>query len=147
MSLEEALNRNSDLLEKHNELLEKVLGSAAAKPASPKTSTAKNDDDDDAGDEKPKRGRRAASIPKELKAAIDKTAAWLGEFKDNEDDPENDARGEALQNALDKLGYKTAKEIKGEEDIGRFEAWINKKVKAGRITPDPDEDDDGDDDI
>jgi predicted lipid-binding transport protein (Tim44 family) len=64
MSLEDALNRNSDLLEKHNALLEKVLaGGKTAAPAANKPAASKPAAD------------KAASKPAASKPAADKAAA------------------------------------------------------------------------
>lgn len=147
MSLEEALNKNNDLLAEHNELLRKVLGAASSKaaggkteePASGKGSKGKADaKKDDAG-----------SFDNDaLQATIKKAAGWLGEFKENEKDPETEARRNKFREALDKLGFKTAKEINTQDGVDRFDKWIDKQTAAGRITPAPsDEDDAGDDDI
>lgn len=69
MSLEDALNRNSDLLEKHNALLEKVLaGGKTAAPAADKPAASKPTASKPAAD-------KAASKPAASKPAADKAAA------------------------------------------------------------------------
>lgn len=151
MSLEEALNRNSDLLVEHNDLLKKVIGMAAnnkggkteeTAPASGKGGTKGKTD----------KGDGAGTFDKDkLQTAIGKAGGWLGEFKENEKDPETEARRGKFREALDKLGFKTAKEINTQDGVDRFDKWIDKQISAGRITPEPSDDDGGeensDDDI
>lgn len=160
MSLEEALNRNSDLLEKHNALLEQVLSKAgASKPAdegaaSGKATRGKGKDKDD--------GAKGASGPSfdTLKADL---AAWLGEFAKEEDKdnpegahPEVAARKEALAKAFgsDKLQIKKLPEIADDAaKIGVLHTWLHEKAKkvdkgfgVGRFVADPEPADEGEDD-
>ncbi|RWE37418.1 hypothetical protein [Mesorhizobium sp.] len=152
MSLEEALNRNNELLATHNALLEKVLGQAAANKGG-KTEEAAAASGKGKGKDKPaetKSDEGAASFDNDkLQAAIKKAGGWLGEFKDNEKDPETDARRGKFREALDKLGFKTAKEINTQDACDRFDKWIDKQIAAGRITPAPEADSEetSDDDI
>ncbi len=155
MSLEDLLSKNNELLAEHNDLLRQVLGSAKANKGgkaadeggekatrrSTKKDDAKGDSkDDDGGSEGLSDDDKSA-----MEASIKKAGAWLGEFKANEKDPETEARKSKLREALDKLGYKLAKEIDKGEDVQRFVKWIDKQAKAGRITPEPgDGDGDGD---
>jgi hypothetical protein len=127
MPLEDALNRNSDLIEKHNDLLERLLakagslpdvGAAAADPA------------------KATRGKGKDKTPtvedqrNELKAKI---AAWLTEFPDK--DPETEDRGGKLKAALTKLEVKVIGEITTQENLDRLKGWFEKKHAAGRTMP------------
>lgn len=148
MSLEEALNRNSDLLEKHNTLLEKVLGTAAANKAGGKTEETAPASGKGKGKDKAKEDDAGSFDKDKLQAAIGKAGGWLGEFKENEKDPETDARRTKFREALDKLGFKTAKEINTQDGVDRFDKWIDKQIATGRITPAPTaEEEENEDDI
>lgn len=152
MSLEEALNRNSELLEKQNEILAKVLGRAegnteaaaaaevkkTTKTAAKKTTkAAKAEDTEDSS---------GSDVEDRVKKLRTKLAAWLGEFKDNESDPETAERKEKLAAAFKGLKVKNITAITTEEQIDRLEKWFEKALAKGRFTPEPDEDDSDEDD-
>ncbi|TPI86427.1 hypothetical protein [Mesorhizobium sp. B2-8-9] len=139
MSLEEALNRNNELLAEHNDLLKKVLGAAANKAGKTEETAAAGSGKGGKGKADKKEDASAEFDADALKAAIAKAGTWLGEFKDNEADGETQARKDKLRQALDKLGYKLAKDINKAEDVKRFETWVEKQIAAGRITPEPEE--------
>lgn len=147
MSLEAAIGRLADIMEENNKLLTEMMKKA---PASAKTETA------DAG-EKKTRGRPAkakeddgektdsdgAVDADELKATLKSVSDWLKAFEGNASDPENEARREALASALKKLGVEKISKITTESDRVRVENWLEKKVAAGRMTPEPETEDAG----
>lgn len=139
MSLEEALNRNNELLAEHNALLKEVLGTAGKKAAAKTEETAAASGKGGKGKTETKSDAGSFDNDK-LQAAIKKAGGWLGEFKENEKDPETDARRGKFREALDKLGFKTAKEINTQEGVDRFDKWIDKQIAAGRLTPAPEDD-------
>lgn len=130
MSLEAALNRNSDLLEKHNALIEQMLAAGQAALAAKGKAT-------------PAADKAAATKEPEAKAfdveahkaLIQKCAGWLGEF--GKEGAEADARKAKFSEALGKLGVKKAGEIADADKSERLAKWLDKQVKAGRITPEP----------
>ncbi len=156
MSLEEALNRNSDAVEKQNSLLEKMLAKAGVN-----TAAAGKTDDAGEGDAPKKTRATKGKAAKEAEDAgegeggegdentlshddVKKLAgAWLGEFKANEKDPETGARREAIKGALAKLVGKDGATIAdvAAADLSRVVAWLDKQKAKGRLTPEPKEDD------
>lgn len=136
MSLEDALNRNSDLMEKHNGLLERLLSKTAGSPAATETTTA--------ADPKATRGKakdKAPTVDEQREELKPKIAAWLGEFP--EADPESKDRLQKMEGALTKLGVKLLGEIKTQELLDRLKKWFENKLAAGRVLPawTPDEED------
>ena len=155
MSLEAALERNSDLMEKHNELLAKVLGAAGTKS-----------DTADAGAAAPKTtGKKAAAakggddVATAFTALKVDLAAWLGEFakaedKDNPEGthPEVTARKAALAKVFSnpKLAVKKLPEIESDAaKIAVLTTWLNETAKKadkgfgiGRLAADPEPADD-----
>jgi hypothetical protein len=145
MSLEDALNRNSDLLEKNAALMEKILAGASSRASTSATTATTSDD---AGGEKPKRTTK----PKEDAAkgvTLDDVKpilnGWLTEFPKNGDDdhPETVARKAALKGAFEKLGATNLKEV-AVEKLGKLKEWAEAQVAKGRLVPD--ENAGGDDD-
>lgn len=143
MSLEDALNRNSTALERHNELMEKTIGMAEQFRADKKGSS------DDGG---AKTGsKRSSSKKKDDGDEIDyaglksKLAKWLGEFKDNEKDGETAARKELVTKAFKAIGISKLDEIEDDQEkLKRVDTWFEEKAKTkGRLTPEPSDDDDG----
>ncbi|QXV73620.1 hypothetical protein [Rhizobium phage RHph_X2_30] len=159
MSLEEALNRNSEAVEKQNSLLEKMLAKTGAAPST------KSDDGE--GESKPAtRGKgKGKAATKEADADnsgegdgenSDDTAlshddvkkqagAWLGEFKADENDPETEARRAAIKTALGKLTNKEGATIADvpAAELPRVVAWLDKQKEKdngfgkGRLTEKP----------
>jgi thioredoxin-like negative regulator of GroEL len=158
MSLEEALNRNSDAVEKQNELLSKMLATAAAKTGATTTKATADDAAGDDADKKTstKRTSKKADAKKDgadveeafndLKAALQN---WLGEFKANEADPETEARKTLLSETFKKLGVGKLPEIaEDREKIDKLSNWLETKAKPvdkghgeGRLTAVPSDDD------
>lgn len=163
MSLEDALNRHADIMEKLIATNEKIIGMAAARqgaatttaPASddkPKTTRTKKDDkkDDTKGD--------GAVTKADLVA---KLQTWLKEFGDNKDaHPECAARYTLLKDTLPKVGGEgfTLKDLAADdqEKIDKLNNWFETKVKTvdkghgiGRLVADPEPagDEGGDDDL
>lgn len=137
MSLEEALNRNSDLLEKHNELLERVLSAAPASGSKAGAASAETE-------EKPKttRSTKAADKKAETKAVtLDDVkplfSGWLTEFPKNGDDdhPETAARKEALKGFLKDVGAPNLKEVPADK-LADAKTWIEGQIANGRLTTD-----------
>ncbi len=166
MSLEDALNRNSDLLEEHNTLLKQVLSKAGVNSASndardgktttttgakrgPKPKTAADNDE--------ATGPTFATLKADL-------AAWLGEFAKEEDKenpdgahPEVQARKDAVGKAFasDKIGIKKLTDLGADDTvkIAALHTWLHEKAKKadkgfgiGRFAADPAPADEADDD-
>lgn len=169
MSLEEALNKNTAVVEANNALLEKLIAravdagavsGASASDDKPKRtssrSTKKTDSDNsDAGDSNDGDTKSATVSADDVKTAV---AAWLGEFKGDENDPETDARKAKIKEALAKLTKKDGAKITDvpADDLPRVMTWLDKQKAAdnghgvGRLTAKPDESDaseNADDDI
>lgn len=156
MSLEEALNRNNELLTEHNDLLKQVIGAAGLKSSSTKTADA----DDGETKATTKRGRKPAKKDDDAEAGVtfeglkSKLSAWLSEFKESENDPETDARKAALAGAFKKLGVGKLPEMEDDDDkIARLHTWLEEKAKVvdkghgkGRFTEKPSDEDAGSDD-
>lgn len=148
MSLEEALNRNSDLLETHNDLLTKLVGMAASKATATTTAAASTTAAETA--EKPKVTRaKAADKPKELTLDDVKPglAAWLNEFpKDGDNDhPETTARKEALKAQFAVMGAANLKEVTTAEGFATLQKWLDDTKAKGRLVEDAPAGEDGDD--
>jgi hypothetical protein len=145
MSLEEALNRNSDLLEKNIALQEKILGLATSNKAAAAA----------AGEDKPKATRttkaaaeKAAETVKaptldEIKPTLQ---GWLNEFPKNGDNdhPETAARKGALKEFFGLIGVTKLPEVTKPEDLTKLKEWAETQVANGRITEDEPAGDDDD---
>lgn len=138
MALEEAIAKLCTLVERQNAILEKISAEGSAAKASSGGTTKgrgrpkKGAEDDD--------GEGASFDPERLAAVREKVKEWLTEFKADEDDPETAKRREVLDEALTKLGDGTLikiAEITDDSMTERVETWIEKKIKAGRLTPAP----------
>lgn len=125
MPLEDLLAKNNTLMEEHNTLLKQIIATASGKAATAAAGT--------------KATGTKANAAGELTAEALKpiVAAWLREFKADENDPENEARTDKFEAALKKLGVEKIGEITKVEDLQRLKDWTAKQVAAGRITPVP----------
>lgn len=132
MSLEDALNRNSDLLEKHNALLERVLSAAPAAKAANTTAATETD--------KPKT-TRAPKADKAPTLTLDDVkplfSGWLTEFpKDGDTDhPETAARKEAFKGFLAEFNAPNLKELPADK-FGEAKTWIEAQIAKGRLVDD-----------
>ncbi len=174
MSLEAALTRHADLLEKNNELLAKLYGSAVLASSAGATSTASNDDAGETKTEdKPKatRGKKADKAAETTSAGAGfeikyadlkkKLIPWLAEFAKKEDKenpggahPEVAARKAALKECFEKLGVEKLDEMENDaKKLTALNKWFETKAKvddhvgvgAGRFAADPSDDDEDDD--
>lgn len=157
MSLEEALNRNSDLMEKLVAQNEKILNIAASrqaaggseaaeKPAKGKATKDKAKDDD-AGDKKLSKS--------DLTGAL---SAWLNEFGKPGEHPESSARHGALKKVLEQLKLENLKALTDDDqtNIDKIHNWLETKAKTadkgfgiGRLAADPEpaKEESGEDDL
>ena len=166
MALEEALNRNSELLEKLVAQNEKILGIAASRQA---------DKSADAGDTKATKETKSTKATKETKstkadddgadtkvtkAELGKAlATWLNEEfgKAADGHPEAVARHGAFKTVLGKLGIEGGLKGLADDDqtnIDKLHNWLENTAKKadkgfgiGRLAADPEETkaEDGDD--
>lgn len=155
MSLEDLLAKNTAAVERNSELLEKLVARAEAAGAvsSAGSSTAAADTK---GKGKGKGKSDAADSNENTDAGSDAptfthdevksmAAAWLGEFKANEADPETDARRAAIKAALAKVAGKENAAVTDvpASELHRVVAWLNKKKETdaghgkGRLTAVP----------
>ncbi len=151
MSLEESLKLNTEALNRNSELLEKLVARAEGAAAAAKSAPA---------EEKPAATRKKAEKTAEPAAEAEKSdeapalthdqvkavlGPWIGEFKANEKDPETEARHRALRTALGKLTGKEDAKLPDVPvaDLPRVLAWLDKKKAAdeghgvGRLTAKP----------
>ena len=145
MSLEEALNRNTEALEKNNALMEKLLGASAAAAAKATGGPASSDDAED----KPKRTRTKkdddAGTKETAKAVtLDDVkpilSGWLNEFpKDGDTDhPETAARKAAFKKKLDELGAANLPAVAADK-LGDLKTWAEGMKAKGRLVQDEEE--------
>lgn len=140
----EALNRNSDLLEKMIARAEAVAGSApkasAAADEKPKAARAKKETAETDGTAA---GTETAAVT--IEDVKSKAGAWLGEFKADANDPETEARKGAIKAALAKLTKKDGATLADVPvaDLPRVLTWLEKKqvedagFGIGRLTAKP----------
>ena len=129
MSLEQALTKNNELIERQNALLEKLLsanGTAAPAETKPavKTETKATKTEDQKSEPAP-----AADGPtyESVKAAA---SAWLGEHPKGS--PEQAARRAYLEETLwPKLGIKKLGDLEGKPaDLKKVATWLEGKAKS-----------------
>lgn len=130
--LTEAVKANTAITEIFVAKAKAAVGAADGDAGTKTTRTRKTKEKEDGGDTGGSGDDDGVDVAK-LKADI---KAWMYEFKDDEDDPETEARGTALETALTKLGAAKVDQVKAEE-LPRVVAWLEKKVAAGRITEKP----------
>lgn len=170
MSLEAALTRNNELIEKQNDLLAQLLGKAGTVV----NNAASSEEGEKAADKPKGRGKAADKAKDEEKGAAagfeisyadlsKKLSAWLAEFAKKEDKenpdgahPEVPARKAALKECFGKLKVSKLGEMENDaKKLTALNKWFEEKAKvddhvgagAGRFAADPSDDaDDGDSD-
>jgi len=156
-SIEELLERVATAMEKNASLLEKIVSGKPGASVSGEAGAADKPKRQTAADKKKAAETEGSGDgdgdvdADDLKATVKKLAGWVKEFAEDEEDPENDARNEALAEVLGKLKVKKASEITTEKDRSRFEKWLDGKIEEGRTTKKKGgkkvEEDDGDGDL
>lgn len=137
MSLEEALNKNTAAVERHNELLEKMLAKGGSAPA------AKTEEKV----EKPAASTKAKPATTKKKTTVDDVAAAFGKYLKTGDTEQREEAKANVKAIVDYFGAAKATAIPEEswdEALGylaQYEAGETPEFDGG---PDGDEDGDGD---
>lgn len=135
----EALEANTAVIATQNDLIGKIVAKGGAVAETTEKSTrGRKPATKDKGEEDGGEGDDTPVDAEELESTLAKTTGWLKEFSDaGDDDPENDARSEKFQKALKTLGVAKVSKIVKESDRARVDAWVDKRIAEGRITPAP----------
>ena len=133
MALEDALNRNNELIEKQNLLLEKLLAQDPA-PAKAETKAAPAGKAEKAPEpasaEKPAEAAPADDDGPTYATVKANAAAWLGEHPKGSD--EQSARRAYLESELwPKLGIQKLGDLEGKPaDLAKVQKWLDTKAKT-----------------